>query len=41
LPPGDHARIWAIQEKLDFPKVVFGLDRPPSGGTIMPELTRR
>jgi carbonic anhydrase/acetyltransferase-like protein (isoleucine patch superfamily) len=41
LPPGDHARIWAIQEKLDFPKVVFGLDRPPPGGTIMPELTRR
>jgi hypothetical protein len=41
LPPDQHERIWAIQELLDFPRTVFGLDRPPPGGTIMPELTRR
>jgi carbonic anhydrase/acetyltransferase-like protein (isoleucine patch superfamily) len=41
LPPGDHDRIWAIQEPLDFPRTVFGLERAPAGETIMPELTRR
>jgi carbonic anhydrase/acetyltransferase-like protein (isoleucine patch superfamily) len=41
LPPQDHDRIWAIQEPLNFPRAVFGLDRAPAGETIMPELTRR
>lgn len=41
LPPAEHDRIWAIQEPLDFPGTVFGLERPPVGETIMPELTRR
>ncbi|MBI3708798.1 MAG: gamma carbonic anhydrase family protein [Proteobacteria bacterium] len=41
LPPNEHEKIWAAQEPLDFPKVVFGLDRPIEGETIMPELTRR
>jgi len=41
LPPGEHDRIWAIQEALDFPGTVFGLERAPAGETIMPELTRR
>ncbi|MBI2526298.1 MAG: gamma carbonic anhydrase family protein [Candidatus Rokubacteria bacterium] len=41
LPPHEHDRIWAIQEALDFPGTVFGLERAPSGETIMPELTRR
>ena len=41
LPPSEHERIWAIQEPLNFPREVFGLERPPSGETIMPELTRR
>jgi carbonic anhydrase/acetyltransferase-like protein (isoleucine patch superfamily) len=41
LPPDRHEEIWAIQQPLDFPKVVFGLDRPPEGESIMPELTRR
>jgi carbonic anhydrase/acetyltransferase-like protein (isoleucine patch superfamily) len=40
LPPQDHDRIWSLQEPLDFPRTVFGLDRPPPGQTIMPELTR-
>jgi hypothetical protein len=41
LPPEEHERIWAIQEPLNFPRTVFGLERPPVGETIMPELTRR
>ncbi len=41
IPPGEHDRIWGIQEKLNFPKEVFGLERPAEGETIMPELTRR
>jgi carbonic anhydrase/acetyltransferase-like protein (isoleucine patch superfamily) len=41
LPPDQHDVIWAIQEKLDFPKAVFGLDRPPPGVSLMPELMRR
>jgi carbonic anhydrase/acetyltransferase-like protein (isoleucine patch superfamily) len=41
LPPDRHEEIWAIQKPLDFPKVVFGLDRLAEGESIMPELTRR
>jgi len=41
LPPDRHDEIWAIQKPLNFPKVVFGLDRPAEGETIMPEATRR
>lgn len=41
LPPEQHDRIWAIQESLDFPGSVFGLERAPAGETILPELTAR
>ena len=41
LPAENHDRIWAVQEPLDFPRTVFGLERAPAGETIMPELTRR
>lgn len=41
LPPENHDRIWALQEPLNFPRAVFGMERPPVGETIMPELTRR
>ncbi len=41
LPPQEHERIWSIQEPLNFPREVFGLERPAPGETIMPELTRR
>ena len=41
LPPEEHHRIWAIQETLDFPGKIFGLQRAQVGETIMPELTRR
>jgi carbonic anhydrase/acetyltransferase-like protein (isoleucine patch superfamily) len=41
LPPQMHEEIWAIQKELDFPKYVFGVDRPPPGGTIMPVVMPR
>jgi len=41
LPPDEHERIWAIQQTLEFPRTVFGLERAPEGETIMPEVTRR
>ncbi len=41
LPPQEHEKIWAIQERLNFPRTVFGLERAPVGASIMPELTRR
>jgi carbonic anhydrase/acetyltransferase-like protein (isoleucine patch superfamily) len=27
LPPGEHEQIWAVQEPLDFPGTVYGVDR--------------
>jgi len=41
LPPDQHDRIWAVQQALDFPAVVFGLDRAAAGDRLMPELTSR
>ena len=41
LSPDRHREIWAIQEKLDFPGTVFGLERPAPGETILPEVSRR
>jgi carbonic anhydrase/acetyltransferase-like protein (isoleucine patch superfamily) len=41
LPPDRHDEIWAIQQPLDFPKTVFGVDRPPAGETIMPRIMER
>ncbi len=41
LSPHEHERIWAIQEGLDFPGTVFGMERPGEGETLMPEMTRR
>ena len=41
LPPEEHERIWTIQETLDFPGRIFGLERAQVGETIMPELPRR
>jgi carbonic anhydrase/acetyltransferase-like protein (isoleucine patch superfamily) len=41
FPPNEHDHIWAIQEPLDFPRTVFGLERAAEGETIMPELTTR
>ena len=41
FPPNEHDQIWAIQEPLNFPRTVFGLERAPVGKTIMPEMTAR
>lgn len=41
LPPDRHDEIWALQEPLDFPREIFGLERAAAGESIMPELTRR
>jgi carbonic anhydrase/acetyltransferase-like protein (isoleucine patch superfamily) len=38
LPPEAHDEIWAIQEPLNFPKEIFGVDRPEAGETRMPEI---
>lgn len=40
LPPGEHDRIWSIQQPLDFPQSVYGVERPAPGESIMPEVTR-
>lgn len=36
-----HDDIWRIQKPLDFSKTVFGVDRPPEGETIMPQIMTR
>jgi carbonic anhydrase/acetyltransferase-like protein (isoleucine patch superfamily) len=41
LPPGEHDRIWSIQQTLGFPETVYGVDRTGAGGSRMPEVTRR
>jgi carbonic anhydrase/acetyltransferase-like protein (isoleucine patch superfamily) len=41
LPPDAQDEIWAIQETLNFPKEVFGVDRPGPGETRMPEMLAR
>ena len=41
LPPAEHERIWAIQQPLNFPREVWGVERSPTGETIMPEIMRR
>jgi carbonic anhydrase/acetyltransferase-like protein (isoleucine patch superfamily) len=41
LPPAAHDEVWAIQEPLRFPEVVYGLERRPDGTVDMRELTRR
>ena len=41
LPPEAHDAIWAVQEPLDFPRFVFGVERPPGGQSVMPEVMPR
>ena len=38
LPPGEHDRIWEIQQPLDFPHTVYGLERSEA---TMQKITRR
>jgi carbonic anhydrase/acetyltransferase-like protein (isoleucine patch superfamily) len=39
--PKDHEEIWAVQKTLDFPREIFGVDRPPQGQSKMPEVAAR
>jgi len=39
--PGDHDAIWAVQETLDFPGTVWGMERATPGQSNMPEAMRR
>ena len=41
LSPDKHDEIWAIQKALDFPKTVFGVERPPEGQSLMPDIMPR
>jgi carbonic anhydrase/acetyltransferase-like protein (isoleucine patch superfamily) len=41
LPPHEHERTWAIQQALDFPRYVFGVQRPPPGESIHPAVMPR
>ncbi len=41
FPPDEHEKIWAIQEPLNFPMTVYGVDRAMHGETNMPEITSR
>lgn len=41
LPPDRHDAIWAVQKPLDFPRHVFGVERPPEGQSYMPEVMPR
>lgn len=41
LPPGQHDEIWARQEPLNFPREVFGLERPGPGESRMPRLAEK
>lgn len=41
LPPNQHETIWAIQEPLNFPKFVYGVERVREGESNMPEITSR
>ncbi|HET6146443.1 MAG TPA: gamma carbonic anhydrase family protein [Polyangia bacterium] len=38
LPASDHDRIWAVQQALNFPLTVYGIDR---GEASMPRITER
>lgn len=41
FPSEKHDEIWALQKPLDFPRYVFGSDRPADGKTIMPRAMPR
>ena len=41
FPPGRHEEIWARQEPLNFPREVFGLERPGPGESKMPALAEK
>jgi hypothetical protein len=41
FPPEKHGEIWAIQQRLNFPKSVYGVERPDEGESNIPAITAR
>jgi carbonic anhydrase/acetyltransferase-like protein (isoleucine patch superfamily) len=41
LAPDRHEEIWAVQQPLDFPRVVFGVQRPAPDETFMADVMPR
>ncbi len=41
LPPDEHDQIWRIQQELDFPGTVYGVNRSSDGTIDMREVTKR
>ena len=41
FPPDQHEAIWKIQQPLNFPKFVYGVERAAEGETNMREITQR
>jgi carbonic anhydrase/acetyltransferase-like protein (isoleucine patch superfamily) len=39
--PNDHEAIWAVQEPLNFPKFVYGVERGRENESNLPEITKR
>ena len=33
-PTSEHEEIWAVQKELDFPRYVFGMERPADGSSM-------
>jgi carbonic anhydrase/acetyltransferase-like protein (isoleucine patch superfamily) len=40
LPPHEHDQIWAIQQRLDFPKTMYGVDRLADGSVDVRAIMR-
>jgi len=41
FPPSDHEGIWSVQEPLDFPGTVYGVERAADGSVDMRRITKR
>jgi carbonic anhydrase/acetyltransferase-like protein (isoleucine patch superfamily) len=41
FPPDAHEEIWALQEPLDFPKTVYGIERGTPARELMDRLSQR
>jgi carbonic anhydrase/acetyltransferase-like protein (isoleucine patch superfamily) len=39
--PKDHEEIWEVQRTLNFPREIFGVERPEEGTSKMPEVAER
>lgn len=41
FPPAAHDEIWSIQQQLDFPGTVFGVQPAPDSESVMPDVMAR